>query len=129
MGRTTWVSSVVLSLLVPACTVRMEAADGGVDARAIDAALDVPDAAFTPDVLVVDGGDAGEPGDAPQDTSDAWVDRCSPGCGDEEICGDMGDGNGLDDDCDDSVDEDCVCMAGTARGKRRACTSAAIFIS
>ncbi|MCZ7687058.1 MAG: hypothetical protein M5U28_53260 [Sandaracinaceae bacterium] len=35
---------------------------------------------------------------------------CAPGCGSEESCGD-GDGNGLDDDCDGSVDEGCACPA------------------
>ena len=41
---------------------------------------------------------------------------CFPGCGDEELCGEAGEGNGSDDDCDGSIDETCVCAAiGIAR--------------
>lgn len=42
------------------------------------------------------------------------VNPCLPGCGPMELCGD-GEGNGLDDDCDLRVDEDCVCRYGTSR--------------
>ncbi len=46
---------------------------------------------------------------------DGSVNSCSPGCGPEELCGDNGDGNGLDDDCDGSVDEGCTCVPGETR--------------
>jgi len=39
------------------------------------------------------------------------INPCTPGCGDQELCGEMGDGNGLDEDCDGMVDEDCPCPA------------------
>src|SRR5687767_1347990 len=107
--------SVVAFLLLASsgCTVRMEAADGGVDAPAIDAPADARDAPSTLDGGAAPDGSDAPAVDAPRDTPDAWVDRCSPACGDEELCGERNDGNGLDDDCDGEVDEDCVCMAGT----------------
>ncbi len=40
---------------------------------------------------------------------------CTVACGDTELCGDTGDGNGLDDDCDGAVDEGCSCVLGTTR--------------
>ena len=46
------------------------------------------------------------------------VDECMPSCGPEELCGMTGDGDGLDNDCDGMVDEDCPC---TASGVTRAC--------
>ncbi|MFO0714054.1 MAG: hypothetical protein U0353_29625 [Sandaracinus sp.] len=42
------------------------------------------------------------------------VNPCEGGCGAEELCGD-GEGNGLDDDCDLTVDEGCTCRPGTTR--------------
>ncbi|MBK8170148.1 MAG: hypothetical protein IPK60_07355 [Sandaracinaceae bacterium] len=46
----------------------------------------------------------------------APVNACAPGCGPTELCGETGDGNGLDDNCNGSVDEGCICAAaGTTR--------------
>src|SRR5687767_4025301 len=39
------------------------------------------------------------------------VNPCATSCGPTELCGDMGDGNGLDDNCDGRVDEGCPCPA------------------
>lgn len=39
----------------------------------------------------------------------APVDPCVPSCGPEELCGEMGNGDGLDNDCDGIVDEICPC--------------------
>ena len=53
---------------------------------------------FTP---LVDGGvDFGGP-----------VNVCVPSCGPVESCGDTGEGNGLDDNCNGQVDEGCMCPA------------------
>lgn len=46
--------------------------------------------------------------------TDGSVNPCVPGCGPEELCG-MGDGNGLDDNCNGQVDEICSCTSGTTR--------------
>lgn len=44
------------------------------------------------------------------------VNACAPACGPTELCGESGDGNGLDDNCNGQVDEDCLCQAvGTTR--------------
>jgi hypothetical protein len=50
-------------------------------------------------------------GDAPFDSGLGPVNPCAPGCGPTELCGEMGDGNGLDDDCNGDVDETCTCPA------------------
>jgi hypothetical protein len=39
------------------------------------------------------------------------VNVCAPACGPTELCGDTGEGNGLDDNCNGSVDEGCLCSA------------------
>ncbi|MCC7539846.1 MAG: hypothetical protein IT379_26730, partial [Deltaproteobacteria bacterium] len=57
-----------------------------------------------------DGSRPGEDGGPPPP-----VNVCSPGCGPMELCGETGDGNGLDDNCDGRVDEGCVCMPGVTR--------------
>ncbi len=68
----------------------------------------------------LDGGpilapDLGPP-DLGRDYRDAApVVPCTVACGDTELCGDTGDGNGFDDDCDGAVDEDCTCTIGTTR--------------
>ncbi len=46
------------------------------------------------------------------------VNVCVPSCGPTELCGEMGDGNGLDDNCNGAVDEGCMCAAP---GLRRPC--------
>jgi hypothetical protein len=63
----------------------------------------------------LDGGwwlpDGGSDRDARPDTGPdgAPLDRCGPAvCGDTELCGE-GRGDGLDNDCDGTVDEDCLC--------------------
>lgn len=44
------------------------------------------------------------------------INACAPACGPDELCGEMGDGNGLDDNCNGQVDETCQCAAaGTTR--------------
>jgi hypothetical protein len=42
------------------------------------------------------------------------VNPCAPGCQPEESCG-GGEGNGLDDNCNGTVDEGCTCTPGTVR--------------
>jgi len=69
------------------------------------------------------GSDGGGPVDAGAMSRGAADDGganelCSPACGATELCGSLHDGNGYDDDCDGSVDEDCVCPA---TGVTRAC--------
>ena len=39
------------------------------------------------------------------------VNVCVPSCGPTELCGDTGEGNGLDDNCNGTVDEGCMCSA------------------
>lgn len=66
--------------------------------------------------------DAGDDVDAEMPMEDAGppaldagpVDICNPGCGPEELCG-MGSGDGLDNDCDNAVDEGCACELGDTR--------------
>lgn len=62
-----------------------------------------------------DGGvfDAGprRDGDVVRDGGIGPVNPCAPGCGPTELCGESGDGNGLDDNCNGSVDEGCPCPA------------------
>jgi hypothetical protein len=55
--------------------------------------------------------DGGEDDDGdPQRDGGSPVDPCAPAaCGDEELCGSMGTGDGNDDDCDGTVDEGCDC--------------------
>lgn len=55
----------------------------------------------------VDGGGVWAP--------DGSVNSCNPGCGPMELCGENDDGNGLDDNCNGVVDEDCACMPGATR--------------
>ena len=63
----------------------------------------------------LDGGwwtDGGHDRDARPDTGPdgAPLDPCGPAvCGDSELCGGDGRGDGLDNDCDGQVDEDCLC--------------------
>ena len=41
---------------------------------------------------------------------------CDPTeCGSDELCGDLDNGDGLDNDCDGEVDEDCSCTPGETR--------------
>ena len=37
------------------------------------------------------------------------LNQCGAGCGPTELCGDTGHGNGLDDNCNGTVDEGCMC--------------------
>lgn len=41
------------------------------------------------------------------------VNPCASGCGDTELCGDSGQGNGLDDNCDGRIDDICECEPGS----------------
>jgi len=50
------------------------------------------------------------------------VNPCASSCGPAELCGEMGDGNGLDDDCNGQVDETCPC---SATGVTRQCFAGA----
>lgn len=52
--------------------------------------------------------------DANFDLSDGGGFGCSGDCVPDDLCGD-GEGNGLDDDCDLTVDEGCTCRPGTTR--------------
>lgn len=75
----------------------------------------------------IDGGpdvddDGGERPDVPRpDTGpDVFVpptpvDPCNPVCGPDELCGETGDGDGVDNDCNNQVDETCECVPGVAR--------------
>lgn len=72
----------------------------------------LPDSGIDP----VDLGGATDSGRGPRDwTTLPSVDPCVAGCGPAELCGETGDGNGLDDDCDGLVDEGCVCTPGDVR--------------
>jgi hypothetical protein len=63
----------------------------------------------------LDAGLDAAPGDAAVD-ADAFIgDPCTDECGPVELCGDMGDGDGLDNNCDGTVDEECPCVHGSAR--------------
>ena len=76
----------------------------GPDADA-DADVDVE-----PDVEDVDSSDDGIADEGPDDVGDAEVDPCPPPvCGDDELCGESGQGDGMDNDCDTEVDETCSC--------------------
>jgi hypothetical protein len=95
--------------------------DSGTDAASLDAArsdgetdaarADASDAADD-DAAIDAGTDATR---ADTGTDDAGPLSCDPGCGAIENCGASHDGNGIDDDCDDAVDEHCACTPGTAR--------------
>ena len=39
------------------------------------------------------------------------MNECVPSCGPTELCGDLGQGNGVDDNCNGMVDESCMCSA------------------
>jgi hypothetical protein len=60
-------------------------------------------------------GDGDADDDAPEAADDAaeWeADPCAPAsCGPVELCGETGNGDGVDNDCDTQVDEDCICGA------------------
>lgn len=43
------------------------------------------------------------------------VDPCNPVCGEVELCGETNDGDGVDNDCNDDVDETCSCTPNTTR--------------
>ncbi len=58
-----------------------------------------------------DGGNLPLADGATPDSGYVPVNVCVPGCGPMELCGALNQGNGLDDDCDGSVDEGCVCAA------------------
>ncbi len=78
----------------------------GPDADA-DADPDVEDVDTVVDVDATDDGVADE---GPDDAGDAEVDPCPPPvCGDDELCGESGQGDGMDNDCDTEVDETCSC--------------------
>ncbi len=47
--------------------------------------------------------------DSDADSDSDPLDPCHPVCGDTELCGSDGRGDGLDNDCDGSVDEGCAC--------------------
>lgn len=95
MFAKSYVLAVISAVLALGCTVRDEGrvrpgSDGG--------------GSTTPRV---DGGGIWAP--------DGSVNSCNPGCGPMELCGENDDGNGLDDNCDGTVDEDCACMPGATR--------------
>lgn len=49
--------------------------------------------------------------DTDTDSDSDIVDPCNPSsCGSEELCGASGNGDGLDNDCDGTIDEDCPCQ-------------------
>lgn len=93
-----------IALLAVGCTVRGDDGTGG-DAGgsasdgSIDGSADQPDMGMDGGVLYPDGS----------------VNACEPGCGPAELCGDANHGNGLDDDCDGTVDEECTCVSGESR--------------
>jgi hypothetical protein len=72
-------------------------------------------------MLASDGGvDGGtHPSDAQTDAGviypDGSLNACEPGCGPIESCGEHGSGNGLDDNCNGMVDEECTCVPGESR--------------
>jgi hypothetical protein len=83
-----------------------------------------------PDAALIDGGardagpfDAGSVDGGRDGGRDAGTDAgpldagmtCSDSCGPVELCGEDGEGTGLDEDCDDRVDEGCSCAIGTSR--------------
>src|SRR5687768_135834 len=69
--------------------------DGGTDGADTGSSSDA-----TPDTSVSDSRPP------PRDTSMPPVFSCEPGCGDDELCGPDGEGDGNDDDCDGTVDEE-----------------------
>ncbi len=98
---------VSLCLVVAACSGKDDEGRPGRDAgpgdALMDAASDVPpnqDSA-RPDAMPSLDAALDAPG----------RDNCDPSCGDMEICGSTNEGNGFDDDCDNMVDEGCVCPA------------------
>ena len=103
--------------LAPACSSKTKGRDDAslpppIDAGTFDVGPPPPDTGPPP-------GDAGPdaPVDAgPRPPDGGPIDLCSTTCGPTELCGDMGDGDGLDNDCDGSVDEDCTCVPMTSRG-------------
>ena len=54
--------------------------------------------------------DASPPVDGGTDLGGA-IDVCEPSCGPAERCGETGEGNGVDDNCNGRVDEGCMCAA------------------
>ncbi len=57
-------------------------------------------------------GDGDADGDSDGDGDSDPLDPCGrPVCGDNELCGTDGRGDGFDNDCDGQVDEDCLCAA------------------
>lgn len=56
------------------------------------------------------GLDSGFVIDAGRDAYVPPLDPCNPTCGESEYCGETGQGNGADEDCDGRVDESCECM-------------------
>jgi hypothetical protein len=124
ISAVSWALSIVALAMLAGCSC---AAPPGVpdasgrDAAASDAfSRDAPtsDVIEAPDALAdtgsVDGGGA-EAGGVDAEAIDSGAPSCEPGCGPSEICGASRDGNGIDDDCDDAVDEGCACTPGTAR--------------
>ena len=65
-----------------------------------------------------DGGGDGSSDGRPDGSGDSGIDGnpldpCGrPVCGDDELCGTDNRGDGLDNDCDGDVDEDCLCELG-----------------
>ncbi|MCC7540861.1 MAG: hypothetical protein IT379_31880 [Deltaproteobacteria bacterium] len=95
-GRWTW--------LVATCAAGWLGCGDGNDGRTMR-----PDMGF---VFV----DMGNPDAARDGGGDAGRDMAMPpGRCEMEICGATGGGNGLDDDCDGAVDEDCACIPGEVR--------------
>lgn len=107
------------------CTRDSRGAPGGAACRGADCPPPPADAGVDTGAGDPDLGDPPPPPPPPPDLGPpdlgfdyrdaAPVEACTVACGERELCGDMGDGNGLDDDCDGRVDEDCVCTAGTSR--------------
>ena len=107
-------SLAALAALSPACSCdRRALRDSGGGDPSMDADTREPDAHLAPDM------------DAPltSDTANAYALESGPGCETSRTCTPVGTecagaescGDGLDNDCDLAVDEDCGCMPGTVQ--------------
>ncbi len=77
-------------------------ADADVDGDEADAGADADG----------DADEATEEDEGPEDVEEYEVDPCAPAsCGPEELCGESGHGDGIDNNCNDAVDEGCPCGA------------------
>jgi hypothetical protein len=96
-ARSLAIVSFVVGALATGCTVTGASRIGEGEGR---------DGGTTP-TFRADGSSAAYP--------DGSVNSCNPACGPTELCGDDGNGNGLDDNCDGAVDEGCTCTTGERR--------------